>query len=98
MKQHKRYVILIVISIAVAIIASYFASGFPDGLEWSAQKLSISEKGPPLAFAPFKEYETPWSGLLSKPLASLIGITAVFLLALLTFKFLSKKKRRASGP
>lgn len=71
-----------VAALIVALVLSPFASGFPDGLEWVAEKFGFLHESAPAFVAPLADYAFPGSlpAALSTGLAGLAGVLAVFAL------------------
>lgn len=70
-------------SVLIAALASPFASGFPDGLEWVAEKYQFLHEAAPAFVSPLPDYTVPFlgDGALSTGAAGLVGVLATFLLA-----------------
>ena len=69
-------------ALLIALVLSPFASGFPDGLEWAAEKLGFLRDSAPSFVAPLANYSLPGSlpAGLSTGIAGLAGVVAVFAL------------------
>ena len=75
------------ISFLLALFLSPYASTSPDGLEKVAEMKGFSEKGENWKFwkyAPLRDYAIPWikNEKVSTALSGLIGILAIFFIAL----------------
>jgi len=79
-------------SAIIAVILSPFASGFPDGLEWVAEKYRFLHESAPTFLSPLPDYSVPWisNGIMTTALAGLIGVTVTFVIAWATAKMLIK--------
>ncbi len=69
-------------AVLIALVLSPFASGFPDGLEWVADRLGFLHESAPAFVAPFADYSLAASlpEGLSTGLAGLAGVLVVFVL------------------
>ncbi|MGB2600686.1 MAG: energy-coupling factor ABC transporter permease [Candidatus Omnitrophota bacterium] len=67
----------------IAMMLSPFASGFPDGLEWVAQKYRFLHEAAPSFTSPLTDYAVPSVGneAISTGLAGLTGIVIAFFAA-----------------
>lgn len=69
--------------LAVAVVVSAFASGLPDGLEWTAEALGFSDTAVDSAVAenPLADYGVAGldNAFLSNGLAGLVGLAVVLL-------------------
>lgn len=67
----------------IAAVISPFASGFPDGLEWVAQKYQFFHDSLPSFVSPLPDYSVSWvnSEIISTGLAGLVGVLVTFLIA-----------------
>lgn len=89
------------VALVVATFLSPFASSFPDGLEWAAEKLGFlhkAEGAEVLKSAPMPDYAIPSieNESLSTSLSGLIGTLVTFAIAVVIGIVLkSKKKERA---
>lgn len=70
---------LFLLAIAVAVLAAFFASAYPDGLDSIAQKLGFSGKSIEHA-APMTGYGMKWlpEGCPSTAVAGIAGILLIF--------------------
>ncbi len=75
----------VVVTLLVAGVASYYASGHPDGLEHVAEETGFldSADDSPTADSPLADYETSGvdDGRLSGGLAGVVGVALVLVLA-----------------
>lgn len=69
-------------AVTIGVLLSPFASGFPDGLEWVAEKYQFLHEAAPAFVGPLPDYAVPAlsNGMLSTGLAGLIGVLATFAL------------------
>lgn len=76
----------------IAGIMSPFASGFPDGLEWVAQKYQFLHESAPTFVSPLPDYTVAAisNEMLATALAGLLGVTITFLIAWFAAKLLDK--------
>lgn len=67
-------------SMIIALMLSPFASGFPDGLEWVAEKYQFLHQEAPTFIAPLADYTVPWlnNEILSTGIAGLMGVLVTF--------------------
>jgi len=67
----------------IALMLSPFAFGFPDGLEWVAEKYQFLHQSAPTFVAPLANYTVPWlnNEILSTGIAGLIGVLVTFSIA-----------------
>ena len=77
------------IPVVLAILAALFASTFPDGLDFVAEKLGFAEKGIERT-APMANYGLNFlpQGILSTSLAGIIGILIIMGISWLVVKIL----------
>ena len=75
----------------IALVLSPLASGFPDGLEWVAEKYGFDCEMLPLFVSPLPDYSVPHisSEWLSIGLSGLIGVIVAFAAAWLLHRLLS---------
>ena len=87
--KNKTILAVILISIAVAILAGFFASSHPDGLEKVAGGLKFEErtKATPGVFIDYQLPMLPYSAL-STALAGIIGLIIIFFI----FKSIARMK------
>jgi hypothetical protein len=64
-------VILLITAVAIVILASIFASSYPDGLEYVAGKMNFADKATGIKSV-FKEYSV-FTGLIGIGICLLIG-------------------------
>jgi cobalt/nickel transport system permease protein len=67
----------------IALVLSPFASGWPDGLEWVAEKYAFLHESAPLFVGPLPDYTVPAISheMLSTSISGLIGIVLSFAVA-----------------
>ncbi|MEA2039242.1 MAG: energy-coupling factor ABC transporter permease [Thermodesulfobacteriota bacterium] len=70
-------------STVIALMLSPFASSFPDGLEWVAEKYRFLHESAPAFVSPLPDYTIPLltNEILSTGLAGLIGVIITFCMA-----------------
>jgi len=93
--KKKPIIIILILCIVFAAIASLIASSHPDGLEWVAERLgflSIGEGQEAMA-SPMPDYLMPWinSEFLSSIVTAAIGTLFVFFIILGLGKLIKKK-------
>ncbi|NCD33408.1 MAG: cobalamin biosynthesis protein CbiM [Spartobacteria bacterium] len=78
----------------IAMLFSPFASGYPDGLEWVAQRYSLLHESAPMFVSPLADYMV--AGLshevVATGFAGLTGVFVTFLVASVVMRLLSLKK------
>lgn len=85
------------IAIIIAILAPFLASSFPDGLESAAEKVLLINETEPLFEAPLPDYlvpawgESPWGGVVSIVLGTLVAFLMMIGLATVARWFKSGK-------
>ena len=89
----KDILIGLLIVLVVGMVLSSFASSFPDGLEWVAEKLGFLEKGEgePIIHSPVPDYTFPFvsaGSIWATSLSGLLGILIVFIVAIILGKLL----------
>jgi len=69
---------LFLLAALIVLLASFFASTFPDGLDFVSEKLGFAQKGTSSP-APFANYQIPFIGSspLSSFIAGLIGVVVI---------------------
>ncbi len=69
-------------AVTIGTLLSPFASGFPDGLEWVAEKYQFLHEAAPAFVSPLPDYAVPalQNGIISTGLAGLIGVGLTFAL------------------
>ena len=86
------------IAAVVAILASAFASGDPDGLDSVAIEQGFEETGQEPGFEILPDYTIPGlDGTQSTILAGIVGIAIVFVLMLLLGRLLAWRRSRAAA-
>lgn len=77
-------------AVVTALLAGPFASGYPDGLEWVAGKLSFLNESAPAFTGLFPDYILPFikNPAVSSALAGLVGVGIVFLAVYLAGKLI----------
>ncbi|MDI3480703.1 MAG: cobalt/nickel transport protein [Tepidanaerobacteraceae bacterium] len=91
----KKWRIVLLTSILVALILSPFASTHPDGLERVAENLSFAEKGGSAAawFSPMPDYTVP--GISNERISTaLAGVTGTIITFAVVFGAAKSLKRR----
>ena len=84
--------IILIISLAIAGIVSYFASQYPDGLERVAVDLGFVHKAKDPAVTVLPDYTIPGiEGIISNGLAGIIGVLATFGFVLLIGKLIIRR-------
>jgi len=70
----------LILSVMTALILSPFASGFPDGLEWVAEKYRFLHESAPAFVTPLLDYSIAnfSNSFISTGLAGLIGVVVTF--------------------
>ena len=87
---------LLVVSVAIVVAASFFASGDPDGLERVAEDRGFTGAAQDSPFTLIADYVFPGlDGPVASIVAGLIGVVVVFALLWLAGKTLA---RRRDGP
>lgn len=84
-------------AVVIAMVLSPFASGFPDGLEWAAEKLGILKEAAPAFATPLTNYALTGvsQDFLAASLAGGAGVAAVFVLGLLTARLWTRRPAAA---
>ncbi|MGD2279252.1 MAG: energy-coupling factor ABC transporter permease, partial [Candidatus Omnitrophota bacterium] len=79
-------------SCIIAAMLSPFASGFPDGLEWVAEKYRFLHEAAPTFVSPLPDYTVPAVGneMITTAAAGLIGVVVTFLIAWAAAKLLQR--------
>jgi len=80
-------------ALVIAMVLSPFASGFPDGLEWTAAKLEFLKESAPAFVTPLNGYNLAGVSdeFIATSLAGGVGVAAVFFLGLLTARLWARK-------
>ena len=91
---------MLIVSLAIAGLASWFASSHPDGLERVAGKLGFIDKAREPLFSLLPDYAVPGlTGFLSNGLAGVFGVIATFGLVMFVGRvFITRRKRRGESP
>lgn len=85
------------IALIIAILAPFLASSFPDGLESAAEKILLVPETEPYFEAPLPDYlvpawgESPWGGVVSIVLGTLVAFLMMIGLATVARWFKSEK-------
>ena len=86
---------ILILCIIFAAIASLIASSHPDGLEWVAERLGFlsTGEGEEIIASPMPNYLMPWirNKFLSSTITAVIGTLFVFLIILGLGKLIKKK-------
>jgi len=86
------------IAAIVAILASAFASGDPDGLDSVAIEQGFGEAGQEPGFEILPDYTIPGlDGTASTIIAGIVGIVVVFALMLLLGRLLARRRNRTAA-
>lgn len=86
------------IAAVLAILASAFASGDPDGLDSVAIEQGFDEAGQEPGFEILPDYTIPGlDGTASTILAGIVGIAVVFALVFLLGRLLARRRRRSAA-
>lgn len=87
----------LVAAAVIALILSPFASSYPDGLEWVAQKYGFLHESMPLFVSPLPDYSIPFisNEILSTSFAGITGTLIVFIAAYAMGSALNPKKVKA---
>jgi len=90
----RRFVIIMLLaSLAVGGVISYFASRSPDGLESVAEDIGFAGKSDESALKIFPDYTIPGlNGFFSNGIAGAVGVAAVFGLVWILGKAIAHKK------
>ena len=82
-------------ALVIAMILSPFASGYPDGLEWVAEKYQFLHDAAPSFVSPLPDYSVPLMSneIISTGLAGLAGVLLTFFLSWMIAKVLTFYKR-----
>jgi len=99
--NRKTLVVGILVSMAIAGVVSYFASGEPDGLEKTQEALEAAEpvhKGVEAPPSAFEEYRLAWlgEGFWGNAVAGVAGSLLVLGLVLAAGHLLKRRGRRAA--
>ncbi|HOJ62801.1 MAG TPA: energy-coupling factor ABC transporter permease [Spirochaetota bacterium] len=92
--ENLSFVIPFVGAIIIGLILSPFASSFPDGLEWVAEKYNFLHNNAPYFVSPFKDYTVPFikNEIFSTSIAGLVGVIITFIFVFTIGKIFSLKK------
>ncbi len=85
-------------ALLTAVVLSPFASSYPDGLEWVAERYGFLKEGAPLFVAPLPDYTVPamGEGAVSTALAGLAGVALVALLGMALARLLLRARPQAA--
>jgi cobalt/nickel transport protein len=92
----KKWGVILLTAVLVALILSPFASTHPDGLERVAENLAFAEKGSSFAwFSPMPDYVIHGisDGKISTAMAGVIGTVITFIVVFGLMKALSPGRR-----
>ncbi|NQV00429.1 MAG: PDGLE domain-containing protein [Parcubacteria group bacterium] len=93
LKQFKKYSFGLPLATAaiIGLMLSPFASSYPDGLEWAAQKYGFLHEAAPAFITPLPNYTIPFieNNILSTGLAGILGVFVTFLFVLGIIKLLT---------
>lgn len=89
--QYGHVVIPLMAATVIALLLSPFASGFPDGLEWVAEKYQFLHESAPAFVGSLPDYTVPFisNEMLSTGLSGLIGVIISFVAAWALHGFIS---------
>jgi len=93
----KKFIIFsMLVSIALVLFLSPFASSFPDGLEKVAESLKFVEKETSLIKSPLPDYSVPFikNETFSTILSGVVGVLIVYLLIYFISKFLAQREQK----
>jgi cobalt/nickel transport system permease protein len=75
--------ISIVAALIIGLVLSPFANGFPDGLEWVAEKYAFLHESAPYFVSPLADYTFPINNeILATGFAGLLGVIITFVIVL----------------
>jgi len=79
-------------AVIAAMLLSPFASAYPDGLEWVAEKLSFLKESAPKFVSPMPDYSIPFisSEAISTGIAGILGVLLTFAVAMIIGTMLKK--------
>ncbi len=88
--MNRRNSVILIFSVFSAGFISLFASSFPDGLEYVAEKLGFIGQANNYLPGLFSEYAIPGlqNDLLASGFAGILGVAAVFIMIVVFFNFL----------
>ncbi|MEJ2620790.1 MAG: energy-coupling factor ABC transporter permease [Candidatus Thiodiazotropha sp.] len=88
--QRRQVVIPVTAASIIALLLSPFASGFPDGLEWLAEKYQFLHESAPAFVGPLPDYSVTFisNEILSTGLSGLIGVVISFAAAWILHRFI----------
>jgi cobalt/nickel transport system permease protein len=80
----------------IGLVLSPFASSYPDGLEWAAEKYEFLHEAAPAFITPLPDYTIPFiqNNIISTGLAGFIGVLVTFLFTLLISKLIINNNSR----
>ncbi len=90
--ERKSIGVPLVASGIIAALLSPFASGFPDGLEWVAEKYQFLHESAPTFVSPLPDYTIPAisNEALTTGLAGVIGVAITFAVAWAVAKLINR--------
>ena len=96
MSKKKLILLALAACVFLAVFVSPFASKFPDGLEFIAEKLGFVEKGEQkILNSPAPDYNTPFieNEYISKAISGAAGVIIVFIVGWGLEKIILKRKK-----
>ena len=97
LSKKKAYIIPLAVASIIALLLSPFASSYPDGLEWVAERYGFLHEAMPLFVSPLPDYSIPFisNEMLSTSLAGTTGTLLVFAAAYIMGCVLNQKTARS---
>ncbi len=97
LSKKNTYKIPLAAAAVIALVLSPFASSYPDGLEWVAQKYGFLHESMPLFVSPLPDYSIPFisNEMLSTSLAGITGTLLVFVAAYIMGGVLNQKPAKS---